>query len=161
MNTGLSPTSPQDIRKLAQDFCNAVPHNIDLGLEILPSEAGQGLIRLTPKASLVGDPQTGHIFNSVLLSMADACAGLTTYLNIDEPVSIATLDLRMDYLYPAPGDQRLLCLGTCLRRTRDIAFIRCTITTESSQELLAIGNAVFMLGTARPISQADHLESIQ
>lgn len=151
---------PKSIRNIAEEFCNSVPHNLDLGLKILPSQNNEGRIQLTPTASLVGDPSTGQIFNSVLLSMADACAGLTTYLNIKEPMPIATLDLRMDYLYPAPGDQTILCVGSCLRMTREIAFIRCMITTERDAEPIAIGNAVFMLGTSRrtemPVDRGAH-----
>lgn len=136
------------IRELAENFCKTVPHNLDLGLEILPTKDQTGHLRLVPKAELVGDPETGRIFNSVLLSMADACAGLTTYLNLSLPVPIATLDLRMDYLFPAPGDRPLHCIGTCLRMTQDIVFIRCTITAEGSQDVIAIGNAAFMQGSS-------------
>ena len=137
------------IQELAENFCNTVPHNLDIGLEIIPSTNQKGHLRLVPKAELVGNPETGHIFNSVLLSMADACAGLTAYLNLGTPVPIATLDLRMDYLFPAPGDRPLHCIGTCLRKSQDIFFIRCTITAEGSNDVIAIGNAVFMQGSSR------------
>lgn len=137
------------IQALAENFCKTVPHNLDLGLEIISTKDQTGHLRLIPKPELVGELKTGHIFNSVLLSMADACAGLTSYLNLNQPLPIATLDLRMDYLYPAPGDRPLHCIGTCLRKTKDIIFIRCTISAEGSKDIIAIGNAVFMQGRSK------------
>lgn len=148
MTVEQQPYSQPNIQEMAEAFCRSVPHNLDLGFEILPSKENEGRMRLRPSPVLVGDPSTGQTFNSVLLSLADACAGLTTYLNLANPCSIATLDLRMDYLRPAPGDCPIICVGSCLRMAREIAFIRCTLTSEHSSQLLAIGNAVFMLGTA-------------
>ncbi|MDE0853414.1 MAG: PaaI family thioesterase [Nevskia sp.] len=131
---------------LARLFCERVPHSRDLGIEILSLDGPQTRMRLAPLWYLM-DADASAICSSVLFSLADAAAGLAVFGATRTLTPIATLDLRMNYLRPAPADRGLVADAHCLAVTGDVAFVHCQGHVEGSTELLATGDATFMCGT--------------
>jgi len=130
--------------ELARQFCDSVPHNRDLGIEVVSTEIECTTMRLKPHPGLLGDTAKNLLFNSVSLSLADACSGLAVFVATKTLVPISTLDLRMDYLRPASAALSLNATATCYRHTAEIAFVRCFVFSESVAEPVAIGSSVFM-----------------
>ena len=130
--------------EMARHFCDAVPHNRDLGIEIVSMENELATMRLKPHPGLLGDSSRNLVFNSVALSLADACSGLAVFVATKTLLPISTLDLRMDYLRAAPGHQAMTAIASCYRHTAEIAFVRCSVYSEGIAEPVAIGSSVFM-----------------
>lgn len=131
---------------LARFFCERVPHSRDLGMAILPTEGPQARMRLAPQAHLLDD--TGvSICSSALYSLADSAAGLAVFAATRTLTPIATLDLRMNYLRPAPSHHALVAEARCEAVTDDVAFVRCLVHAEGRAEPVASGDATFMRGT--------------
>jgi uncharacterized protein (TIGR00369 family) len=131
---------------LARFFCERVPHSRDLGMAILPTEGPQARMRLVPQAHLLDDTRVS-ICSSVLYSLADSAAGLAVFAATRTLMPIATLDLRMNYLRPAPGDHALVVEARCEAVTDDVAFVRCLVHAEGSPDPVGTGDATFMRGT--------------
>jgi uncharacterized protein (TIGR00369 family) len=131
---------------LARFFCERVPHSRDLGMAILPTEGPQACMRLVPQAHFLDEPGES-ICSSVLYSLADSAAGLAVFAATRTLTPIATLDLRMNYLRPAPCDHALVVDARCEAVTDDVAFVRCLVHAEGSREQLATGDATFMRST--------------
>jgi len=130
--------------EIARHFCDSVPHNRDLGIEIVSMDNELATMRLKPHPGLLGDSSRNLVFNSVNLSLADACSGLAVFIATKTLLPISTLDLRMDYLRAAPGHQALTAIASCYRHTTEIAFVRCSVYSEGTVEPVAIGSSVFM-----------------
>jgi acyl-coenzyme A thioesterase PaaI-like protein len=71
---------------------------------------------------------------------------------LGEFVSIATLDLRIDYLRPTPSGRDIVADATCYRLSRQIAFTRCTLRLGDDSEIRAIATGTFICGSRRPDS---------
>jgi uncharacterized protein (TIGR00369 family) len=133
---------------LARQFCDAVPHSRDLGMEILPMEGDSVRMRAPPQPHLLGDAGTATICSSVLYSLADSVGGLAVLTATRALEPIATLDLRMNYLRPAPGHGAVVAAARCEHITEDVAFVRCAVYSEPDRALVATGDAAFMRGTS-------------
>lgn len=131
----------------AQRFNEQVPHSRDLGMEVVAVETNQVRMRLPPQPWLLGDDDAEEICNSVLYSLADSAAGLAVFAATRTLATIATLDLRMDYLRPAPNGQALLAIANCIHLTDELALIHCEICSESEAKTVATGHATFMRNT--------------
>lgn len=131
---------------LARFFCERVPHSRDLGMAIVPTEGPQARMRLLPQPHLLDDNGVS-VASSVLYSLADSAAGLAVFAATRTLTPIATLDLRMNYLRPAPADHALVVDAKCEAVTDDVAFVRCLVHSEGSPEPVAAGDATFMRGT--------------
>jgi acyl-coenzyme A thioesterase PaaI-like protein len=64
-----------------------------------------------------------------------------------EGQSMATLDLRIDYMKPATPHKDLMVRAECYKMTRNIAFVRATAFQEDLLDPVATSVASFMMGT--------------
>lgn len=136
-------------QQIADNFRRHVPHAEDLGIRILEVDRGLARLALDFREELLGDAERGLIHTGVITSMIDSACGIAVIAAADGPVTVATLDLRMDYLRPALRDHALHARAECYRLTRHIAFVRAQAWQESETRLVATSTSVFMLQLRR------------
>ena len=89
------------IRKL---FGGMSPHMRRLGFEVVSIKGGVCVAKLPYRTELVGDPRSGVLHGGVVTTLLDTTGGAAVFSAIGLPISLATLDLRIDYLRPSrPG----------------------------------------------------------
>lgn len=130
--------------EMARRFVQAIPHNADLGIEVVDIERGIATLRLPGKAELCGDPERQLYFPSVLLALADAASGVAYVSAINEVTAVATLDLRIDYLRPVSVAHPLVARAHCHRHTLEVGFLQCDIRAEGAEEAAAMVTASFI-----------------
>src|SRR3569833_2710697 len=81
-------------------------------------------LALPYNTNLIGDVDSGVIASGPILTMMDKAPSLAVWTRHGIFVPHATLDLRIDYLRPAPPLLSVICYGECYRITRSIAFVR-------------------------------------
>ena len=111
-----------------------------------------------PHARAIGMTLVGHtdagalvIHGGVLTALLDNTCGVAVrppaQIAAEAPISIATLDLRIDYMSPAEPFRDILAHAVCFKRTRHIAFVRGVAYQDSPDDPIATCVAAFMLGT--------------
>ena len=111
---------------------------------------GKRLIVRVPYAEhLVGDPDTGVIHGGVITAVLDNASGWAVRVGNDwqEGMSMATLDLRIDYMRPAKPGEDLLVSAECYKQTKTIAFVRGVAHQGDVDDPVATSVATFMMGT--------------
>jgi acyl-coenzyme A thioesterase PaaI-like protein len=74
----------------------------------------------------------------------DSAAGCAVLSVTPEGYTIATLDLRIDYLQPAIAEQDMRGFAECYKRTRNLAFVRGIAYHEDRSNPIANFTACFM-----------------
>jgi len=108
------------------------------------------VVRVPYAEHLVGDPDTGVIHGGVITALLDNASGMAVRSEpneVDEGRSMATLDLRIDYMRPAQPRQDLLAEAQCYRMTSNVAFVRAIAYHDDRNDPIASSVATFMLGT--------------
>lgn len=131
------------VRKLSRD----VPHNEALGMRILQVTETEVIYELPYHANLVGNPDTGTLHGGAITALLDASSGLAVFAALAEPVPIATLDLRIDYLKPAEPGKSVISKATCYKITRNVAFTRAVAYHDDPSDAVAHAVGTFMLST--------------
>jgi uncharacterized protein (TIGR00369 family) len=119
------------------------------GLALDRAAPGEVWTSLAYRPVFVGDTGTGVIHGGVVTAMLDETCGMAVQLALDGTRSIATLDLRIDYLKPATPGLDIRAHSVCYRVTRSIAFVRATAYQETEEEPVATATACFMVGANR------------
>lgn len=135
--------------EMARRFVESIPHNADLGIEVVDIARGVATLRLPGKPALCGDPERQLYFPSVLLTLADAASGVAYVSAINELTAVATLDLRIDYLRPVGVEHTLVVRAHCHRHTREVGFVQCDIRAEGAEDAAAMVTASFMRPPAK------------
>ncbi len=125
------------------------PHGEAIGMVLAGRNGRKILVKVPYAAHLVGDPDTGVIHGGVITATLDNASGWAVRCHEDwgDGLSMATLDIRIDYMKPAVPDQALMVEAECFRMTRNIAFVRALAFHDDPEDLIASSMASFMLGT--------------
>jgi len=139
------------------EFVDHVPHCVELGIRCLHVGPRQATLMVPYRGELVGDPTRGVVFGGVVTTLLDQAGGVATLCSLPELVSIATVDLRIDYLRAARPGRDLYGHAECIRRTRSVAFVRGQAWDEDREDPFAICIGTFMLGanaSEHPLARA-------
>jgi len=146
----------EQVARLLEDVARFVPHNQALGIRFVSLVDGRVTLALPYDDKLVGNPLTGVLHGGAITALLDAACGLSVYVKLGEPVPVATLDLRIDYLRPATPAREVHARADCFKATRSVAFVRCEAFHPSSGgqgegDLVAVANGTFMIFRGRPL----------
>jgi uncharacterized protein (TIGR00369 family) len=150
-----SPSEPDErhakhiarMARINRSFAELVPHNAALGLVLLELGASLAVYRLPYDRRLIGNPETGVLHGGAISSLMDACCGSAVFMALAQPMPIATLDLRIDYLAPATPERDVIARADCYRVTRNVAFVRAVAFHDDEAQPVAAAAGAFMLST--------------
>ena len=121
-----------------------------LGVEVTRVEKGRAWGRVPYRAELVGDPDTGVIAGGVLTTFLDQLCGAAAILAMDTPTTVATIDLRIDYMRPAQPGRDVLADAQCVKLGKNVAFVRATAYEDTPDNPIAhVSSAFAITGKAK------------
>ena len=127
-----------------------MPHNRALGIRFVSVAEERVTLALPYDAKLVGNPLTGVIHGGAITALLDGACSLAVFVKLAEPIPIATLDLRIDYLRPATPGQEVRGRAECFKVTQNVAFVRCEAFHEGREgDLVAVANGTFIIFRGR------------
>lgn len=151
--------SEKNIQMMKDVLIQHVPHARALGLTIADAKKGEAWLTVPYDKKLIGNIETGVLHGGVITAMLDNACGVAVQLALPERISIATLDLRIDYMKPATPGETLTGHAHCYKVTRNIAFVRGTAYHKDASDPIATCVGTFMLAANRatPMEYADAL----
>jgi uncharacterized protein (TIGR00369 family) len=136
------------MHNMAQAMSQGSPHARMLGFDLINLEGGVAVMKAPYKDIMVGNPDTGVIAGGVVTALLDHCCGAAVHLVLTEYKTIATLDLRIDYMRAAKPQMPIFARAECYKTTRSIAFVRAIAYDESPDDPVAAAQAAFMIGSS-------------
>ena len=141
--------TPEHIKLMKDVLIEHVPHAKALGLTVVDAAPNEAWLAVPYAENLVGNPETGVIHGGVITSLLDNACGIAVQLALPERMSIATLDLRIDYMKPATPKLDLVAHTHCYKVTTNIAFVRGTAYHTDESDPIATCVGTFMLAANR------------
>jgi len=116
-----------------------------LGLEVTRIERARVWGRAPYRPELVGDPETLVIAGGVITTFLDQLCGTAAVAAMDDPTTVATIDIRIDYMRPAAPGRDVLAEAHCYKLGRNVAFVRAVAYEDSPDNPIANAAAAFMV----------------
>ncbi|MFA7638076.1 MAG: PaaI family thioesterase [Parvibaculum sp.] len=126
-----------------------VPHARALNMNVVNAKRNEAWLSVPYDERFIGNPETGVIHGGVITSLLDNACGIAVQLALPERLSIATLDLRLDYMKPATPKLDLTGHAHCYKVTKNIAFVRGTAYHTDENDPIATCVGTFMLAANR------------
>jgi uncharacterized protein (TIGR00369 family) len=128
-----------------------IPHAQAIGLTVIEARPDEAWLKVPYSEALVGNPESGVVHGGVITTLLDNAAGTAVVVALEEPRSIATLDLRIDYMKPATPGRDIIGYCRCYKVTRNIAFVRGVAYHDRADDPIANMVATFMVGANRAL----------
>lgn len=139
-------TSP--LIPLLPQLASGAAHTHALGFAYEGLEGDRIRLRVPWREDLVGDPETGVLAGGLVTALLDHVGGLAVWVALDRFESIATLDLRVDYMRAAEPRRDLIAEARCYRLTRSIAFVRAWAFEDEPANPVAAAQSAYMLASS-------------
>jgi uncharacterized protein (TIGR00369 family) len=133
------------IQTMDLSMANLTPYLAGIGGELVELTAARARARLPYGPHLVGDPETGMVHGGVVTGLLDHTSGMAVMGKLHTPLPIATLDLRIDYMKPARPGETIMAEATCLKVTREIAFVRGVAFHDDPEDAIALCTGTFII----------------
>ena len=121
------------------------PHFNALGLELMELKKDACVMRLVQREELLGDSERGILHGGVITTLLDSVAGAAGFSGMEPGHTLATLDLRIDYMRPAEKGRDILAEAECYHITRNVAFTHAWAYHESRDKVIATAAGTFAL----------------
>lgn len=95
--------------------------------------------------SLVGNAETGVLHGGVVTALIDETAGGASVLATGNKFSVATIDLRVDYMRPAEPRCHIYCTAHIYKLTQRVVFFNAEAFHDDPSRAIAVGTGTFML----------------
>jgi len=99
------------------------------------------------REEFIGDPETGVIAGGVITTFLDTLCGTAAVAAMERPTTVATIDLRIDYMRPATPQRDVLAEAHCYKLGRSVAFVRAVAYDETPDNPIAHVAAAFMVNS--------------
>ncbi len=140
-----------------EDMTSYTPHARYLGMKVVETGPGFAVIMLPYRPELIGDPVRKVVFGGAITTLLDHASGLAVACALDVLRSIATVDLRVDYVRAATPGLDLYGRVECYKVTRNVAFIRGIAYERAPDNPFASCLGTFMLGANRAMTSFERL----
>jgi len=137
------------IHDILPQLAAGAAHTHALGFVYDSVDGDRVRIRAPWREDLVGDPDTGVLSGGLVTTLLDHVGGLAVWVALGQFESIATLDLRVDYMRAARAKCDLIAEARCYHLTRSVAFVRAWAFEDSPDDPVAAAQSAYMLSTFR------------
>jgi uncharacterized protein (TIGR00369 family) len=134
-----------ELMNILPQLASGAPHTHALGFSFVGVEGEVVTLKCPYREELIGDPDTAVLAGGVVTTLLDHVCGMAVWTALDRFTSIATLDLRIDYMRPAKPGLDLLARARCYKLTRSVAFVRAWAYDEDPDDPVAAAQAAFVL----------------
>lgn len=140
----------EQLDAILPQLASGAAHTHALGFAFEGRDGDRVRIRVPYRTDLVGDPDTGVLSGGLVTTLLDHVGGLAVWVAMDAFRTVATLDLRVDYMRAAEPGRDLIAEARCYRLTRSIAFVRAWAFEDSPDDPVAAAQAAYILPAERP-----------
>lgn len=138
-----------DLKRIVEFMEQGVPFNQHLGIKVETIREGFVRFCLPFRQEFVGDPRRPALHGGILSTLIDTTGGAAVWSHCEPEDGISTVDMRVDYMRPAPPHD-LFCEAEVKRLGNRVAVVHATVYPVNAKSMvIAEGRAVYNIRKQR------------
>ena len=122
-----------------------LPHCQAIGLRFEHATHRSQTLSIDWRSDLLGDQDTQVLHGGAITTLVDVSSATAVAAQLPDFETLATLDMRIDYLHAATPHLRVFATSDCYRLSGQVAFVRTVCYHEDDiDNPIALGTATFM-----------------
>ncbi len=127
-----------------KDLYTYLPHCAAIGLRFEHEHGRVQTMSIAWREDLVGNRDSQVLHGGAITTLVDVVGAIAVAAHLPELEALATLDMRIDYLHPAPPRERVFATAECYRLSGQVAFVRTVCYDRHADDPFALGTATYM-----------------
>lgn len=136
--------NPKVYTTLSQHYFQ-LPHCVAIGLRFEHADNRSQTLSVDWRSDLLGSNTTQVLHGGAITTLVDVSSATAVAAHLPDFETLATLDMRIDYLHAATPKLRVYATSDCYRLSGQVAFVRTVCYHEhDANNPIALGIATFM-----------------
>ena len=140
----------QQLQQMHEAFSGNVGAHHDMSLKLISSVNGNVVLELPFQEKHATARVDGVLHPGALAAALDSACGFVVLLSLEQPQPIATINLRVDHIHPAPVEEGVRIEAECYQRSGEFAYVKAVATSLDGDKLLCNALCIFKTGSPGP-----------
>ncbi|MEP5764260.1 MAG: PaaI family thioesterase [Halieaceae bacterium] len=140
----------QQLNQIYELFSSGVGAHSDMSLRLISSEQGHVVLELPFQEKHATTRLNGALHPGALAAALDSACGFVVLLSLEQPQAIATINLRIDHIHPAPIGEDVSIEAWCYQQAGEFAYVNAIVRSLNEGEMLCNALGIFKIGSPGP-----------
>ena len=140
----------QQLENIYELFSSGVGAHSDMSLRFVSSGEGQVVLELPFQEKHATTRLNGALHPGALAAALDSACGFVVLRSLEQPQAIATVNLRIDHIYPAPAGENVRIEAQCYQHAGEFAYVNAAVRSLDGKKMLCNALGIFKIGSPGP-----------
>jgi len=140
----------QQLEELYKLFSSGVGANSDMSLRLVSAGQRHVVMELPFQEKHSTARLNGALHPGVLAAALDSACGFVVLLSQEQPQAIATVNLRIDHIHPAPAGEDVRVEARCYQQAAEFAYVNAVVMSMDKEKMLCNAMGIFKIGSPGP-----------
>jgi uncharacterized protein (TIGR00369 family) len=131
-------------------FSSGVGAHSDMSLRLISSGQRHVVLELPFQEKHATARLNGALHPGALAAALDSACGFVVLLSLEQPQAIATVNLRIDHIHPAPEGEDVRIEAQCYQQAGEFAYVKAVVSSLDGGEMLCNAQGIFKTGSPGP-----------
>ncbi|MFK7730201.1 MAG: PaaI family thioesterase [Pseudomonadales bacterium] len=140
----------QQLEKIYELFSSGVGAHSDMSLRFISSGVRDVVLELPFQEKHATTRANGALHPGALAAALDSACGFVVLLSLEQPQAIATVNLRIDHIHPAPAGKDVRIEARCYQQAGEFAYVNADVRSVDGEKMLCNALGIFKIGSPGP-----------
>ena len=140
----------QQLEEVYKLFSSGVGAHSDMSLRLISSGQRHVAMELPFQEKHATARLNGALHPGVLAAALDSACGFVVLLSQEQPQAIATVNLRIDHIHPAPAGEDVRVEARCYQQAGEFAYVNAVVMSLGEEKMLCNALGIFKIGSPGP-----------
>ncbi len=138
------------LEKVYELFSAGIGAHSDMSLKFVSTEENRVVLEMPFQEKHATAHENGSLHPGALAAALDSACGFVVLQSLAVPQAIATINLRIDHIYPSPKGSDVRIQAECYQQINGFAYVSAFASSLDGRKMLCNAQGIFKIGSPGP-----------